>query len=106
VIVDMAAERGGNCEGSVADDTIVLDGVTILGPTNLPADAPVHTSQLYAKNVVTFLQHLLKSGLPNVAADDEICRDTLVATGGQLVHPKVRERAGLPPLEAPAATSA
>jgi len=103
VIVDMAAERGGNCEGSVADDTVVIDGVTILGPTNLPAEAPVHTSQLYAKNVVTFLLHLLKSGLPDVSRDDEICRDTLVATGGQLVHPKVRERAGLPPLDQPAA---
>jgi NAD(P) transhydrogenase subunit alpha len=102
VIVDMAAERGGNCEGSVADDTVVMDGVTILGPTNLPAEAPVHTSQLYAKNVVTFLLHLLKSGLPDVSRDDEICRDTLVAQGGQLVHPKIRERAGLPPLEAPA----
>ena len=99
VVVDMAAERGGNCEGSVADDTVILDGVTILGPTNLPAEAAVHTSQLYAKNVVTFLQHLLKTGLPAVARDDEICRDTLVATGGQLVHPKVRERAGLPPLD-------
>jgi NAD(P) transhydrogenase subunit alpha len=106
VIVDMAAERGGNCEGSVADDTVVIDGVTILGPTNLPAEAPVHTSQLYARNVVTFLLHLLKSGLPNVSRDDEICRDTLVATGGELVHPKVRERAGLPPLGAPAAPPA
>ncbi|HBB75202.1 MAG TPA: Re/Si-specific NAD(P)(+) transhydrogenase subunit alpha [Planctomycetaceae bacterium] len=106
VIVDMAAERGGNCEGSVADDTVVVDGVTILGPTNLPAEAPVHTSQLYAKNVVTFLLHLLKSGLPDVSRDDEICRDTLVAIGGQLVHPKVRERAGLPPLDQPASAPA
>jgi NAD(P) transhydrogenase subunit alpha len=102
VIVDMAAERGGNCEGSAADDTVVVDGVTILGPTNLPADVAAHTSQLYAKNIATFLQHLVKSGLPDVAADDEICRDTLVARGGQLVHPKIRERAGLPPLEQPA----
>jgi NAD(P) transhydrogenase subunit alpha len=106
VIVDMAAERGGNCEGSKPDDTIVINGVTILGPTNLPADAPFHTSQLYAKNVVTFLQHLLKAGLPDVSAEDEICRDTLVARGGQLVNPKVRERAGLPPLEAPAPAAA
>jgi NAD(P) transhydrogenase subunit alpha len=102
VIVDMAAERGGNCEGSKPDETVVVDGVTILGPTNLPAEAPAHTSQLYAKNVATFLAHLVKAGLPAVAVDDEICRDTLVAQGGQLVHPKIRERAGLPPLEAPA----
>lgn len=99
VIVDMAAERGGNCEGSAPDDTVVVNGVTILGPTNLPADVPYHTSQLYAKNIATFLAHLVKSGLPNVALDDEICRDTLVTSGGQIVHPKVRERAGLPPLE-------
>jgi NAD(P) transhydrogenase subunit alpha len=106
VIVDMAAERGGNCEGSVADDTVVIDGVTILGPTNLPAEVPVHTSQLYAKNVVTFLLHLLKSGLPDVSRDDEICRDTLVAAGGQVVHPKIRERLGLAPLDQPAAPPA
>jgi NAD(P) transhydrogenase subunit alpha len=100
VIVDMAAERGGNCEGSVPDQTVVLDGVTILGPTNLPADVPFHTSQLYARNISTFLTHLVKGGLPEVSLDDEITRDTLVTRGGQLVHPKVRERAGLPPLEA------
>jgi len=99
VIVDMAAERGGNCEGSVADDTVIRDGVTILGPTNLPAEVPFHTSQLYAKNVSTFLSHLLKLGLPEVTLDDEISRDTLVARGGTLVHPKVRERAGMPPLD-------
>ena len=102
VIVDMAAERWGNCEGSRPDETAVVDGVTILGPTNLPAEVATHTSQLYAKNISTFLIHLVKSGLPNVTVDDEICRDTLVARGGQIVHPKIRERAGLPPLEAPA----
>jgi len=102
VIVDMAAERGGNCEGSKPDETVVVDGVTILGPTNLPAEVAGHTSQLYAKNIATFLEHLVKSGLPTVAADDEICRETLVASGGQLVHPKIREKLGLPPLDAPA----
>jgi H+-translocating NAD(P) transhydrogenase subunit alpha len=106
VIVDLAAERGGNCEGSRPDETVVVDGVTILGPTNLPADVPFHTSQLYSKNVVTFLAHLVKAGLPNVSPDDEIGRDTLVARGGELVHPKVRERAGLPPLEPPPAPPA
>ena len=100
VIVDLAAERGGNCEGTVADATTVVDGVTILGPTNLPAEVSVHTSQLYSKNVATFLTHLVKLGLPAILLDDEICRDTLVARGGQLVHPKVRDRAGLAPLAA------
>jgi len=106
VIVDLAAERGGNCEGSRPDEAVVVDGVTILGPTNLPADVPFHTSQLYSKNVVTVLAHLVKAGLPNVSPDDEIGRDTLVARGGELVHPKVRERAGLPPLESPPAPPA
>ncbi len=100
VIVDLAAERGGNCESTVPGETVVSDGVTILGPTNLPAEVPFHTSQLYAKNISTFLLHLVKQGLPEVSLDDEICRDTLVARGGQLVHPKVRERAGLPSLDA------
>jgi NAD(P) transhydrogenase subunit alpha len=105
VIVDMAAERGGNCEGSKPDETVVVDGVTILGPTNLAADVAGHTSQLYAKNVATFLAHLKKCGLPALALDDEIVRDTLVATGGQVVHPRIREKLGLPPLEAPAASA-
>jgi NAD(P) transhydrogenase subunit alpha len=98
VIVDMAAERGGNCTCTCCGETTVVNGVTILGPTNLPAEVPFHTSQLYAKNIATFLAHLVKGGLPEVSLDDEITRDTLVARGGQVVHPKVRERAGLPPL--------
>jgi NAD(P) transhydrogenase subunit alpha len=99
VIVDMAAERGGNCEATTCGETTMVDGVTILGPTNLPADVATHTSQLYARNIATFLTHLVKLGLPEVSLDDEICRDTLVARGGHLVHPKVRERAGLAPLD-------
>jgi NAD(P) transhydrogenase subunit alpha len=101
VIVDMAAERGGNCEATSCGQTTSVDGVTILGPTNLPAEVPAHTSQLYARNIATFLVHLRKAGLPDVSPEDEISRDTLIATGGQLVHPKVRERAGLPPLAPP-----
>ncbi|MFM7033677.1 MAG: Re/Si-specific NAD(P)(+) transhydrogenase subunit alpha [Planctomycetia bacterium] len=99
VIIDMAAERGGNCEGSAPDRTEIVDGVTILGPTNLASDVPAHTSSLYSKNIATFLTHLVKLGLPTVSLDDEISRDTLVTRGGQIVHPKIRERAGLPPLE-------
>ncbi len=99
VIVDMAAERGGNCEGSKPDEPVVVDGVTILGPTNLAADVAGHSSQLYAKNMATFLAHLVKCGLPALAGDDEIVRDTLVAAGGQIVHPKIREKLGLPPLD-------
>ena len=62
VIVDLAAERGGNCELTVADERVVQHGVTLLGPTNLPAEVPYHASQMFAKNVATFLAHLLKDG--------------------------------------------
>ena len=85
---------------TVPGDAVTVDGVTVLGPTNLPSEVPVHTSQLYARNITTFLLHLVKLGLPQVALDDEICRDTLVARGGQIVHPKIREKAGLAPLDA------
>jgi len=100
VVVDLAAERGGNCEGSEPDRTVVVAGVTILGPTNLPAEVAHHTSRLYARNIASFLTHLLQGGLPEISPDDEISRDTLVARGGELVHPRVRERAGLAPLTA------
>ena len=104
VVVDLAAERGGNCEGTRPGETCVVDGVTILGPTNLPAEVATHTSQLYARNVVTFLNHLISCGFPSEVSDDEICRETLVAKGGELVHPRVRDLAGLPPRE-PVATA-
>lgn len=106
VIVDLAAERGGNCEATIPGETVLVDGVTIMGPTNLASDVPFHTSQLYARNVSTYLLHLLKLGLPQVSLEDEICRETLVARGGQLVHPRVREAAGMPPLEALAGAAA
>lgn len=91
VIVDLAAERGGNCELTRRDETIVENGVTILGPTNLPATVPQHASQLYSRNVATFLAHLLKSGELNLDLEDQIVRDTLVTRGGEIVHPRVRE---------------
>ena len=106
VIVDLAAERGGNCEATVPGETVVVDGVTIMGPTNLASDVPFHTSQLYARNISTYLLHLLGLGLPELSLADEICRDTLVARGGQVVNTRVREAAGLPPLDAPAPDAA
>ncbi len=106
VVVDLAAERGGNCEATTPGATCGVNGVSILGPTNLPAEVATHTSQLYARNVLTFLQHLISCGFPAEPSDDEICRETLVAKGGELVHPRVRELAGLPPLEPPATAAA
>jgi NAD(P) transhydrogenase subunit alpha len=89
VIVDLAAERGGNCELTLADQTIVTHGITIMGPTNLPGEVPFHASQMYAKNVTTFLQHLVKQGVLKVDLEDEITRETLVARDGALVHPRL-----------------
>ncbi|MEX1185990.1 MAG: Re/Si-specific NAD(P)(+) transhydrogenase subunit alpha [Gemmatimonadaceae bacterium] len=91
VIVDLAAERGGNCEVTKADEVVELNGVTVLGPTNLPATVPYHASQMYAKNVSTFLLHLLKDGALNVDREDEITRETLVTQGGQVVHERVKK---------------
>ena len=96
VIVDLAAERGGNCELTRADQVVVENSVTILGPTNLPSTVPYHASQMYAKNMTTFLIHLVKNGVVTLDPDDEITRDTLVAKGGEVVNPRVRQALGLP----------
>jgi NAD(P) transhydrogenase subunit alpha len=96
VIVDLAAEQGGNCELTRAGETVVLHGVTILGPVNLPATVPHHASQMYAKNAAAFLLHLVKDGNLLLDSGDEITRETLVAHGGDVVHPWVRAALGLP----------
>jgi NAD(P) transhydrogenase subunit alpha len=98
VIVDLAAERGGNCELTRADQTVVENGVTILGPTNLPATVPYHASQMYAKNITTFLLHLVKDGALKIDASDEITRDTLIARDGDVANARVRQALGLPEL--------
>lgn len=91
VIVDIAAERGGNCELTRPGETVVDSGVTILGPVSVAASVPFHASQLYARNVATFLKNMLtKDGQLNIDLDDEIVRETLVARNGEVVHPKVR----------------
>ena len=100
VIVDLAAERGGNCELTRADQVVVEKGVTILGPTNLPSTVPYHASQMYAKNVTTFLLHLVKDGAVTLDSADEITRDTLIAQGGDVVNARVRQALGLPELVA------
>jgi NAD(P) transhydrogenase subunit alpha len=93
VIVDLAAERGGNCELTRAGQTVREGDVTILGPVNLPATIPATASQLYAKNVVTFLQHAVKDGNLRADPEDEILSATMVCRDGALTHPKVRELA-------------
>jgi NAD(P) transhydrogenase subunit alpha len=91
VIVDLAAERGGNCELTRADEIVVVHGVTILGPTNLPSTVPFHASQLYARNLATFLKHLMKDSALQIDADDEITRETLICRGGEVVHKRTQE---------------
>jgi H+-translocating NAD(P) transhydrogenase subunit alpha len=105
VVVDLAAERGGNCEGTEAGKTIVLGGVTIMGPLNLPSEIPYHASQMYARNIATFLKHLIKDGKLTLDTADEITRETLVTYAGDVVHPRVRQALGLP-VEAPSSTGA
>ncbi len=99
VIVDLAAERGGNCELSQADERVVHHGVTILGPTNLPSEVPHHASQMLAKNMTTFLLHLLgDDGKLNLDTSDEIVRDTLLSHEGQVVNARIRDLLKFEPL--------
>jgi NAD(P) transhydrogenase subunit alpha len=96
VVVDLAAERGGNCELTRADEVVVEQGVTILGPTNLPSAVPYHASQMYAKNITTFLLHLVKDGNVKIDPADEITRDTLITERGEVVNSRIREALGMP----------
>lgn len=100
VIVDLAAVTGGNCELTKPDEVVEKHGVTIFGPTNLPATVPYHASQMYSKNITTFLLHMAKEGALQYDMEDEITRDTLITKGGEVVQPKVREVLNLAPAEA------
>ena len=96
VVVDLAAERGGNCELTRPDEIVNHRGVEIIGPSNLPALVPYHASQMYSKNITTFLMHLLgKDGAkqPALTLDpaDEITRETLLTRDGAVVHPRVKD---------------
>ncbi len=100
VVVDLAAEQGGNCEATVPGETVDVGGVTVVGIPNLPATVPHDASQMYAKNISTFLLHLAKEE-PLVDTADEITRETLVTHGGAIVHPRVRQAFGMEPLAEP-----
>ncbi|HMC12661.1 MAG TPA: Re/Si-specific NAD(P)(+) transhydrogenase subunit alpha [Pirellulaceae bacterium] len=99
VIVDLGAERGGNCALTKADERVLAHGVTILGPTNLPSEVPYHASQMFSANVTAFLINLVPKGQLVLNCDDPIIRETLVAHEGQVVHPRLRELLGLARLE-------
>jgi NAD(P) transhydrogenase subunit alpha len=93
VVVDLAAEKGGNCALTQADEDVVVDGVTILGHTNLPAEIPAHASQMYAKNLVTFLEHLVSEGKIELDLEDEITKGALLTHEGQIMNEMVKARA-------------
>jgi NAD(P) transhydrogenase subunit alpha len=96
VIVDLAAERGGNCELTRAGETVVQHGVTIIGLTNLASTVPYHASQMYARNLTAFLLNLVKDGKLQFNEADEIHSETLLTRDGEIVNPRVREFLGLP----------
>jgi NAD(P) transhydrogenase subunit alpha len=94
VIVDLAAEQGGNCELSSPGETVKRHEVTVMAPLNLAATVPYHASQLYARNLANFVANLVEDGAPQLDKDDEIVRESMVARGGEVVHPRVREALG------------
>jgi NAD(P) transhydrogenase subunit alpha len=100
VILDLAAERGGNCEVTERGKTVVKHGVTIIGAINVASGVPYHASQMYARNVTSFLTYVVKDQKLNLNLDDEIVRETLLTHGGEVVQPRVREFLGLPALVA------
>jgi NAD(P) transhydrogenase subunit alpha len=91
VIVDLAAERGGNCALTEADRVVEKHGVKVFGPTNLAASVPQDASHLYARNLANFLLHVVKDGALKLDRDDDIVKGTLVAHEGEVVHPQVVE---------------
>jgi len=91
VIVDLAAETGGNCEITSPGETVEVDGVSVVGPVNLPSTIPYHASQMYARNIAAFLQLLAKDGELHLNLEDQIIRETLLTHNKEVVNPRVRE---------------
>ena len=100
LIVDLAAEQGGNCEASRPGEEALVHGVRVAAPLNLAATIPHHASQLYAKNLANFVQNMAKKGELQTGADDEIVRESLLTRGGEVVAARVREALGMAPLPA------
>jgi len=101
VIVDLAAEQGGNCEGSRPGETVEVGGVRIIGPTNVPGSVPYDASLTYAKNVANFVALIVRDKALHLDVDDAIVQETVTTHDGQVVHPRVREALELDPLPAP-----
>jgi NAD(P) transhydrogenase subunit alpha len=94
VIVDLAAEGGGNCELTKAGQDVVAHGVTILGPVNLAATVPTHASQMVSRNLLSFLQHLIKDGGVKLDFQDEITAGACITHAGEIRHEGARAAAG------------
>jgi NAD(P) transhydrogenase subunit alpha len=105
VIVDMAAEMGGNVEGTEPGKEVVRHGVTIIGLTNLPATMPGSATQMYAKNLQTLIKHLAKDNAINIDLDDEITRGATITHGGKVVHEATAKALGIEVAPAAAAPS-
>jgi NAD(P) transhydrogenase subunit alpha len=94
VVVDLAAERGGNCDLTKPGETVQVHGVSVIGPLNVPSTVPYHASQMYSKNITTFFQNLVKEGKIELNMEDEIIVDTMVTKGGDVVSARVKELLG------------
>jgi NAD(P) transhydrogenase subunit alpha len=102
LVVDLAAERGGNCALTQPGETVEAHGVTILGPVNLASTVPYHASHMYARTLSALFLHVAghlvgpdaTEGAVTLAVEDEIVRETLVTRGGAVVHPRVRDALG------------
>ncbi len=106
VIVDLAAERGGNCELTVPGEIADQHGVTIIGLFNLASTVPYHASQMYSKNVATFLLHVVKDGKLRLDMADDIIRETLLTGDGEILNKRLRELYSLPSLSSDAGFTA
>jgi NAD(P) transhydrogenase subunit alpha len=101
MMIDIAAERGGNCALTKAGEIVNENGIMIHGPLNIASDIPYHASQMYAKNASNFLLNMLKDGEVKVDTDDEIVAGSLVTQGGEIVNPAIRKVMGLEALPEP-----
>jgi NAD(P) transhydrogenase subunit alpha len=95
VIVDLAADGGGNCESTQPGQTVEVNGVQIIGAVNLPSTVPYHASQMYARNVTAFLRNFVTDGKADLNQQDPIMRDTLLTHRGEVINVQVRELLGL-----------
>jgi NAD(P) transhydrogenase subunit alpha len=96
VVVDLMAEHGGNCDATKAGETVTVGGAVVLGPTNVVSNLGGHASQMFSRNLLNFLKLIVKKGELTLDTADEIIREVLVAQGGDVVQPRVREALGLP----------